>query len=105
MRPSRMRPTTMVVFCRGTDVVEIGGGHALMSGLYTRQAAVGLAIFTVLAAMVFHAFWAAPTNQHMAEQVNFLNNLAISGGMLVLAASAPDPSASTPGARWRETGA
>jgi putative oxidoreductase len=72
-----------------TIVVELGGGLALMAGLFTRQAAIGLAAFSLLTALVFHNFWAAPEAQHMAQQINFMKNLAIAGGMLVLAAFGP----------------
>jgi putative oxidoreductase len=69
-----------------TIVVELGGGLALAAGLYARQAALVLAVFTLLTALIFHNFWAAPAAEHMGQQINFLKNLAIAGGMLVLAA-------------------
>ena len=72
-----------------TIVVELGGGLALMAGLYTRQAALALAAFSVLTAFVFHGFWAAPAAEYMAQQINFMKNLAIAGGMLVVAAFGP----------------
>jgi putative oxidoreductase len=72
-----------------TIVVELGGGLALMAGLYTRQIVVVLAVFTLLAGVIFHNFWAAPPAEHMAQQINFLKNLSIAGGMLVLAAFGP----------------
>ena len=72
-----------------TIVVELGGGLALMAGLYTRQAVVALAAFSLLTAVVFHNFWAAPQGEQMMQQINFMKNLAIAGGMLVLAAFGP----------------
>jgi len=72
-----------------TIVVELGGGLALMAGFYTRQAVVALAGFSLLTAVVFHNFWAAPQPEQMAQQINFMKNLAIAGGMLVLAAFGP----------------
>jgi putative oxidoreductase len=72
-----------------TILIELGGGLALVTGLFTRQTAVLLAIFTVLAAVIFHAFWRAPAAQQMMQQINFLKNLSIAGGMLVLAAFGP----------------
>jgi putative oxidoreductase len=72
-----------------TIVVELGGGLALAAGLYARQAALVLAVFTLLTALIFHNFWAAPAAEHMGQQINFLKNLAIAGGMLVLAAFGP----------------
>jgi len=72
-----------------TIVVELGGGLALMAGLYTRQAVVALAAFSLLTAIVFHNFWAAPQGEQMMQQINFMKNLAIAGGMLVVAAFGP----------------
>ena len=72
-----------------TIVVELGGGLALMAGLYARQVAIVLAVFTLLAGFIFHAFWAAPEAQQMAQQINFMKNLAIAGGMLFAAVYGP----------------
>ena len=72
-----------------TIVVELGGGLALMAGLYTRQAVVALAAFSLLTAVFFHNFWAAPQGEQMMQQINFMKNLAIAGGMLVVAAFGP----------------
>ena len=72
-----------------TILIELGGGLALVTGFYTRQAALLLAGFTLLAAFLFHAYWAAPEAAKMMQQINFLKNLSIAGGMLVLAAFGP----------------
>ncbi|HWK82979.1 MAG TPA: DoxX family protein [Caldimonas sp.] len=72
-----------------TIAVELSGGLALVFGLYTRWAALALAAFSVLAALVFHDFWAVPEAQKMAQNINFMKNLSIAGGMLVLAAFGP----------------
>jgi putative oxidoreductase len=72
-----------------TIVVEVVGGLALIVGFFTRQAALALAGFTLLAALLFHAFWAAPAAQAMGEQISFMKNLSIAGGMLILAAFGP----------------
>ena len=70
-------------------VIELGGGLALMAGLYTRQVVVALAAFSILAGFIFHNFWAMPQAEQMANQINVLKNLAIAGGMLVVAAFGP----------------
>ncbi|HEX7371129.1 MAG TPA: DoxX family protein [Rhodanobacteraceae bacterium] len=59
---------------------ELGGGLAVLFGLLTRWAALGLFIYTILTAVFFHA--------HLADHeqwINFMKNLAIAGGFLVLA--------------------
>ena len=67
-------------------VVEVGGGLALLAGFGTRFAALALAVFTLVATFVFHAFWAVPAEQVMVQQLMFFKNLAVVGGLLTLAA-------------------
>ena len=73
----------------GTIVVEVGGGIMLAIGYKARWAALALAIFTLLAAILFHNFWAVEAAQKMNQQINFLKNLAITGGMLMVFAFGP----------------
>jgi putative oxidoreductase len=59
---------------------ELGGGLAVLCGLLTRWAAAGLCAFTLLTAVIYHS------NLADHEQwINFMKNLAIAGGFLVLA--------------------
>ena len=67
-------------------VVEIGGGLALITGLFTRSAALVLAAFTAVATMSFHAYWAVPAEQAFMQQLMFYKSLGVIGGLLVLAA-------------------
>ena len=67
--------------------IEILGGLALILGYHTRFVAIGLAIFTVLASIVGHAFWAAPVDAAFIAQLLFFKNIAVTGGVLVLASS------------------
>ena len=70
--------------------VELGGGLMILFGLWSRWAALGLAIFTLVAAGVFHSNFADP-----AMTVSFMKNLAMSGGLLLLFANGPGRSAVT----------
>jgi putative oxidoreductase len=72
-----------------TIAVELGGGLLLAVGWKARWAALALAVFTLLAAIIFHNFWAAEAAQKMNQQINFLKNLAITGGMLMVFAFGP----------------
>lgn len=67
-------------------VVEVAGGLALIAGLFTRISAIVLAVFTLLASVFFHAYWAVPADQAFMQQLLFYKNLAVVGGLLVLAA-------------------
>ena len=67
-------------------LTEIGGAALIVAGLWTRWAALGLAGFTLLAAILFHA--------HLSDQIQqimFLKNLSIAGGFLLLAANGAGP--------------
>ncbi|MEI6732629.1 MAG: DoxX family protein [Comamonadaceae bacterium] len=66
--------------------VEVGGGLALLLGFQTRLAALLMAVFTVVAGLFFHKFWAAAPDQAMVQQIMFFKNLAIAGGLLMLSA-------------------
>ena len=67
--------------------IEVLGGVALILGYKTRLVAIGLAIFTVLASIVGHAFWAAPVDAAFIAQLLFFKNMAVTGGLLILASS------------------
>ena len=67
-------------------VVEIGGSVALIAGIATRYAALGLALFTLVATFAFHNFWAVPAAQQFVQQLMFYKNIAVVGGLLTLAA-------------------
>jgi len=68
--------------------VEALGGLAILVGWQTRWAALALAAFTVVAAILYHyvpAQAAADPGEAMGQMLNFTKNLAIAGGLLVLA--------------------
>ena len=62
--------------------VEILAGIALVVGWKTRWAALALAVFTLVASVFFHAFWAVPPEQQMTQQLMFMKNIGIVGGLL-----------------------
>ncbi len=62
--------------------LEVGGGLAILAGLFTRPAAIALAGFSIVSAALFHA--------NLGDQMQFINffkNIAIAGGFLALAAN------------------
>lgn len=69
-----------------TLIVEISAGLAIVVGFGTRWAALILAGFTLLASLIFHNFWAVPAAQQMVQQLLFMKNMSVIGGLLVLAA-------------------
>jgi len=79
------------VAAAGTIVVEVLVGLALLIGFKARWAALILALFTLVAAFLFHNFWAVPADQQMMQSINFFKNLAIVGGLLFVAANGAGP--------------
>lgn len=61
--------------------VELVGGILVIAGLYTRVAALALALFCVATAVLFHNKFG-----NRNELLHFEKDLAIAGGFLVLAA-------------------
>ena len=77
------------VLAAGALVLEIVAGIALIIGYKTRWAALALALFTLVAAFLFHNYWAMPAGQQMMQQIIFLKNLAVTGGLLMLTMAGP----------------
>jgi len=67
-------------------LVEILGSVALIVGFQTRISALVLAVFTLGASVFFHPYWSVPADQVMVTQLLFFKNIAVIGGLLVLAA-------------------
>jgi putative oxidoreductase len=65
-------------------LVELAGGAMLLLGWKARWAAVALALFTLVAMFIFHAYWSVPADQVQNQQIHFMKNFAIIGGLLVV---------------------
>jgi len=72
-----------------TILIELGGGAAIVLGWRTRTSALVVFVFTGLASVVFHAFWAAPPDQVLLQQLMFMKNVSVMGGLLLLFAFGP----------------
>lgn len=60
--------------------LEVGGGLAIIAGWQTRLTAIALAVFTLVAAAIFH--------NNLVDQIQmimFMKNIAITGGFILLA--------------------
>ena len=70
----------------GAVVLEIGGGLALAVGYKTRLAAAALAVFSLVAGLIFHG---AIGDQN--QFIHLLKNFAIAGGLLQVVAFGAGP--------------
>ena len=67
-------------------LLELLGGLAIAIGFQARAAALALGLFTIAASLLFHKFWAVPAEQAFVQQLMFMKNLSVAGGMFIVAA-------------------
>ncbi|MGA2509508.1 MAG: DoxX family protein [Candidatus Acidiferrales bacterium] len=70
-------------------VIELVGGLAILLGLYTRFTAWVLFLYLIPTTFLFHNFWAFQGMDRIDPMIHFEKNLAIMGGLLILAAFGP----------------
>jgi putative oxidoreductase len=70
-------------------LLEFVIGAALILGVGTRYAALLCALFLIAATALAHRYWEYPAAQVVAQYNNFLKNLAIFGGALLIFAAGP----------------
>jgi putative oxidoreductase len=73
-----------MVLAVAVGVLELVAGVLLIIGWQARWAALALAVFTVVASVIFHNYWAMPAEQQMMQQLMFMKNLAVTGGLLLV---------------------
>ena len=67
-------------------LLELLGGLAIAVGFHARWAGLALGVFTLAASVLFHKFWAVPAEQAFVQQLMFMKNISVAGGLLLLAA-------------------
>jgi len=70
----------------GAIFVELVGGLALAVGFKTRIVAIFMAVYSIVAAFIFHTDFADPN-----QMIHFFKNLAMTGGLLQLVAFGAGP--------------
>ena len=66
---------------------EIGGGLALITGIWPRCTAILLLAFTIVATGLSHRYWTYEGAERRSQEINFYKNVAIMGGFLCYAVS------------------
>jgi putative oxidoreductase len=62
-----------------TILLEVAGGLALIVGAFSRISAIALAVFTVVAGVIFHTEFGDQN-----QMIHFMKNMAITGGLLLV---------------------
>ena len=76
-------------FAAATVAIELGAGLMLVFGWKARWAAFLLAVFSAVVTVFFHNFWAMPEAQKAMQEIQFMKNLAVIGGLLMVIAFGP----------------
>jgi putative oxidoreductase len=77
--PAGAYPIAVLAAC-----VEFFGALCVLIGFGTRYAALLLAAFTLVAALIAHRFWEVDPAQYTNQMNHFMKNITIVGGFLVL---------------------
>jgi putative oxidoreductase len=70
-------------------IIELVGGLAILTGLFARFTAWIVFLYMIPTTFVFHNFWAVQGADRIDTMIHFEKNLAIMGGLLLLAAFGP----------------
>lgn len=70
-------------------LIEVGGALLLIVGWQTRLVAWIMAAFVIVATLAAHRYWEFEAAQYVGQLTNFMKNLAITGGLLMIAACGP----------------
>jgi len=71
-------------FLPAAIVLELGGGLAILSGYGARLGVVALIVFLIPATLIFHPFWQVTGVERIGQLTNFMKNVAIIGGLLIV---------------------
>lgn len=72
-----------------SGVLLILGGLGIIAGVLPAVSAVVIAGFLIASALIFHDFWAVSEEEQQTEMTQFLKNIALAGGALVIVAIGP----------------
>lgn len=73
----------------GAGLSEAGSGLMIVFGYRTRLAAIVLIAFTIAATVLFHDFWNLTDVERINELAHAWKNLAVIGGLVMLAGAGP----------------
>lgn len=67
--------------------IEVIGGLAILTGFKAKIAAWIVFLYLIPTTLMFHNFWTMQGAMRMSNHTNFMKNLAIMGGLLLLASN------------------
>jgi putative oxidoreductase len=87
MTASGIPAADVLVYVAG--IAEILGGLSLVFGFFARLGALGLVVLLAIINVTMHAFWLVEGQERLMQTVQFVKNLAVMGGLLLLYAVGP----------------
>lgn len=70
-------------------VIEFLGGLSILLGVFSKLGSAIVFLYLIPVSLIFHSFWSVSPDQVHIQLVNFLKNLSIMGGLVMLAAYGP----------------
>lgn len=70
-------------------IIQVLGALSLFFGFYCRLGALALIVFTIPAMIKMHGFWKETGAARLAEKIYFMKDVAILGGLILLAIFGP----------------
>jgi putative oxidoreductase len=87
---SREIPWPSFFLC-GAILLELGGGLSVLLGWKARIGAKALMLVLIPATLAFHGFWHEPDAEVREQVLQFLKNLSILGGLILVAIHGSGP--------------
>ncbi len=72
-------------------LVELAGGLSILLGWQARLGALLLFLYLIPTTLIFHNFWSFEGAEQQNQMIHFMKNLAIMGGLLVVAGLGAGP--------------
>lgn len=86
---SKAGMTTIPFFLFAAILIEVMGGLAVIVGYRARLGALLLVLFLMPTTYIFHAFWELSGREAELQQIMFLKNISIAGGLLLILSNGP----------------
>ncbi|CDR33042.1 DoxX family protein [Criblamydia sequanensis] len=77
------------VLLLGAIVFLLLGSISVILGYKTRIGALLLILFLIPTTLIFHNFWGLPAEEASLQQIMFMKNLSILGGLILLVSAGP----------------
>lgn len=72
------------LFLFGAIAFELLGGLSILLGFNAKLGALALIIFLIPTTLIFHDFWTLEGGARMTQQIMFMKNLTITGGLFMV---------------------